>query len=246
MLMATVIIVTYNQENTIAEAIESVLCQQTSYSFEIWIADDCSADSTTTICRNYATKNPEKIRLFVQEKNTNLSHIRSILCKLHSRYFSILDGDDCWCNKDKLEVAIGILERNPEYTVFAHDTIYCNKKDNTKKSLVHDIHRKKITNPVLLEMAPYMHTSSRVYRNVIDFDTIPERFPLLDVNLYYLMLDAGPLYFYDEPMSIYNITGNGIWSKLNSGERANTIYETHKIVNEMLGYKYDKFFKSGR
>jgi hypothetical protein len=37
--------------------------------------------------------------------------------------------------------------------------------------------------------------------------------------LFYSMLNKGPLYYYDKVMSVYNITGTGIWSKLSKKQQ---------------------------
>ncbi len=242
--MMTVIIVAYNNADTIAAAIESVLGQKTSYPYEIWISEDCSEDATVEICREYQAKHPGKVRLFAQQTNTKLLHLRSTLQKVRSRYFAVLDGDDSWCHENKLQIALDTLEMYPEYVTFAHDTVYFNHRDKASRSLVHDIHKVKIRNPLSLVTAPYLHTSARVHRNVIDFGSIPERFPLLDIYLYYLMLDRGPLYYCDEQMSMYNITGAGMWSRLTADEQARASTEAFMAVNEMLGYRYDRYFRT--
>ena len=50
----SVIMTTYNHERYIAEAIESVLRQQTSFGVEIVVGEDCSTDRTLNIVRDYA------------------------------------------------------------------------------------------------------------------------------------------------------------------------------------------------
>lgn len=66
----SVIILTYNQQHTIAQAIESVLAQDTSeYRVEIVIGDDGSTDATREICSGYAARYPERIRLMPEAPN---------------------------------------------------------------------------------------------------------------------------------------------------------------------------------
>jgi len=240
--LITVIIVTYNHEDRIANAIESVLCQKTSYPYEIWIAEDCSTDGTADICREYELKYPGKIRLFAQEKNTNLLHLRDMLCKVHSKYFAVLDGDDVWCHPDKLQISVNFLESDLSFSIFAHDTIYYDHLEDSKRSLVHDVLHAKVQNPITLTTAPYLHTSARLYRNIVDFKSISDKFPLLDIFVYFLFLDKGYLYYYDVPMSVYNITGTGLWSKLNQNEQAHDSAKAYALVNEMLDYRYDDYF----
>jgi len=45
----SVLMVTYNHERFIAQAIESVLAQHVGFEYEIVVGEDCSTDSTRTI-----------------------------------------------------------------------------------------------------------------------------------------------------------------------------------------------------
>ena len=53
----SVIVCTYNQEQTIARSLESILAQKTDFPYEIILADDCSSDSTP----RYAPTMPDDI-----------------------------------------------------------------------------------------------------------------------------------------------------------------------------------------
>ena len=45
-IQVSVCVVSYNQENYIAECLESLVTQQTSFKFEIIVGEDCSTDNT--------------------------------------------------------------------------------------------------------------------------------------------------------------------------------------------------------
>jgi len=49
-LTVAVEMVTYNHEKYIAQAIESVMMQQTTFQYKLIIAEDCSTDNTGKIC----------------------------------------------------------------------------------------------------------------------------------------------------------------------------------------------------
>ena len=111
MPLVNVLIVTYNQEKYISQAIESVLTQKTNFSFTIILSDDCSVDSTSEICREYAKKYHSKI---VYNRNIeNLGLVRNYkiafdLCD--AKYIAILEGDDYWIDEYKLQKQVDILE----------------------------------------------------------------------------------------------------------------------------------------
>ena len=243
--LLTVIIITYNHKNSIADAVDSVLEQKTTYPYEIWLCDDCSTDGTTTICSDYANKYPDKIKLFAQPVNTysnKIPHFIIAFRKVKTKYLSMLEGDDAWCDVNKIQTALEILENNPQYITFAHDTLVNDIKQGTKKSLVHEIHKTEIQNPVTFENITYLHTSSRIHRNVFKFPEV--RYVYKDLFLFYIYLDKGPLYYHDKIMSIYNITGTGVWSSLSTTEvnKANALLQ-YKL-NVFFNYKHDAFFTS--
>ena len=49
----TIFMPVYNGEKFIARALESILMQETSYHYKIWIMDDCSTDNTNSILKTY-------------------------------------------------------------------------------------------------------------------------------------------------------------------------------------------------
>src|ERR1017187_7243265 len=64
-----VLMLTYNHEKFIAQALESVFMQKADFPFELVIGDDCSTDGTREIVREYSQKYPEIIRAHLRERN---------------------------------------------------------------------------------------------------------------------------------------------------------------------------------
>lgn len=112
-------IVAYNQESYIGEAIESVLMQDVSIPFTIFIGEDCSTDNTGQICKDFKNKFSERIRLISNDQNLglvkNTNNILKYILDSGYQYIAMLDGDDYWTDKFKLQKEIDYLEKNPEY-----------------------------------------------------------------------------------------------------------------------------------
>jgi glycosyltransferase involved in cell wall biosynthesis len=112
-------IVAYNQESYIGEAIESVLMQDVSIPFTVFIGEDCSTDSTLKICLDFKNRFPEKILLLHNKKNIglvrNTNNVLKYIIESGYRYTAMLDGDDYWNDKLKLQKEIDYLEKNPDY-----------------------------------------------------------------------------------------------------------------------------------
>ena len=68
-IKASVLMVTYNHQEFIAQALDSVLMQEVDFEYEIIIGEDCSTDNTRQIVIDYQRKYPDKIRLLLPEVN---------------------------------------------------------------------------------------------------------------------------------------------------------------------------------
>lgn len=110
-----VVMVTYNQEKFIAKAIESVLLQDKWADSKLIIGDDCSTDGTLRICKEYAEKFPDNIVLLESDFNRGLiNNYLNCFNYCSSDYIAILEGDDYWIDKFKLNKQIKVLEDNNE------------------------------------------------------------------------------------------------------------------------------------
>jgi glycosyltransferase involved in cell wall biosynthesis len=112
-------IITYNQEQYIAQCLESALAQVVSFDFEIVIGEDKSTDGTLEICRKYAMQYPDKIRLI--ERETNLGMFGNWTNTFESctgKYIAICEGDDYWTDPLKLQKQVDFLEANSEFGLY--------------------------------------------------------------------------------------------------------------------------------
>lgn len=123
----SVIIVAYNIEKYIEEAIKSVLNQ--SYDdYEIIIIDDCSEDNTQEVINKYSSN--EKVRIYKTKKNTGTAGgPRNLGIKYaQGEYILFLDGDDKLYNENVL-LNISNLIGNNEY-----DLLYLSYQDLGNKN----------------------------------------------------------------------------------------------------------------
>ena len=68
-ILVSVLCITYNQKEYIAQTIESIVEQKTSFNYELIIHDDCSTDGTQEILRKLKAQYPQKIKLLLEEEN---------------------------------------------------------------------------------------------------------------------------------------------------------------------------------
>jgi glycosyltransferase involved in cell wall biosynthesis len=105
--LISIIIPTYNQENLISDAIESVLMQDYD-NFEIIIADDCSTDNTKNIVNSYTDP-----RIKYYKNSTNLGRVKNYHNALYNltngEWVLNLDGDDFFTDNTYLSSAVNAL-----------------------------------------------------------------------------------------------------------------------------------------
>lgn len=123
MNILSVCIRTHNQERFIREALDSVLCQKTTFAFEVIVSDDASSDGTVVILQEYAIKYPTKIRLLLSETNLGgPNNLKRVIEASQSKYITCLDGDDYYTDMYKLQKQVDFLEAHPEYAACFHNT----------------------------------------------------------------------------------------------------------------------------
>ncbi len=111
----SVIVLTYNQEDTIGEALDSILAQEAPFEFEIVVSDDCSYDSTARICRDYADFYPDCVRFRQTSRNLGLvKNYYDTLRMCRGDYIADLAGDDRWTDPLKITKEAELLDRAPE------------------------------------------------------------------------------------------------------------------------------------
>ncbi|MBQ2210791.1 MAG: glycosyltransferase [Prevotella sp.] len=131
--MISVIVCTYNQEDTIARTLDSILMQQCHVPFEIIIGEDCSTDRTGDICREYAKKHPEKIKLFTNPHNKGvIDNYFDCLLAAQGDYIADCAGDDFWVDNQKLEKEINIMESDDSITLV--HTAWRSYNEHTKEA----------------------------------------------------------------------------------------------------------------
>lgn len=94
----TVLVITYNQEKHIENALNSIIVQK-EYVHEIIISDDCSTDSNWEIISNYAKKYPDLIKPLRNSKNLGIfGNIESLYSLPTGDLVFWLAGDDAFCD----------------------------------------------------------------------------------------------------------------------------------------------------
>jgi glycosyltransferase involved in cell wall biosynthesis len=124
--IVSIIIPAFNAQNTIVEAVNSVL-DGTYKNIEILIINDASTDNTEKVINQLAQKY-SLIKLHTNELNLGISKSRNLLIKqAKGKYIAFLDSDDTW-EPNKLEKCIQTLRENPDLKAVGHAMRYLGKQ----------------------------------------------------------------------------------------------------------------------
>lgn len=113
--LVSVILIFFNEEKFIHEAIESVLAQ-TYYHWELLLVNDGSRDNSTEIAHSYVRQAPEKIHYLEHKggQNLGMSVSRNLgIERAQGKYLTFIDGDDVWLPQ-KLQQQVKLIESQPE------------------------------------------------------------------------------------------------------------------------------------
>lgn len=143
--LVSVIMLTYNHEKYIAQALDSVLMQKTDFDYEVLIGDDASTDGTVNILKSYQSRFSDRIHLFLNRENTGATrNAYRLLIRAKGQYLASCEGDDYWTDPEKLSIQVKFLQAHPELVGCAH---YCDIVDENgikwKKQKLSWVHYKK-------------------------------------------------------------------------------------------------------
>ena len=114
----SVVVCTYNQQSTIGRTLDSILAQRCHVPMEVVIGDDHSTDATLTVCRQYAARHPDIVRIVEQASNRGLlNNYFDCLLETRGRYIADCAGDDFWTDPLKLEKQVTVLQQHPEVSM---------------------------------------------------------------------------------------------------------------------------------
>ncbi|CAG5079714.1 glycosyltransferase family 2 protein [Parvicella tangerina] len=264
-MKVSVVVVTYNHQNYIAECLDSIFRQKVTFDFEVIIGNDHSTDRTAEIIEEYAQKYenltsyipPEEKRVFIQGRPTGRYNIISAISRAKGEYIAQLDGDDFWSDMNKLQEQVDFLDSN-QNCIACHtwhsylrmeNGNWVEKKAPTK---THGYSNEKFSDvQKILENKLRIKSRTVMFRNIVE---IPEKFkevPYGDIGFSILLGKYGEYGFIDEPMAVYRVHEDGL-SSSNKDRKHRLVHDRFNLLEsfyfakEVFGNKYDivlnKFF----
>jgi glycosyltransferase involved in cell wall biosynthesis len=241
-MKVSVLMITYNHERFIAQALDSVLMQQVDFGYEIVIGEDCSTDATRAILLDYKKKYPDIIRVLLPEKNLGmLGNFAATLDECRGDYIALLDGDDYWTSPDKLQRQVDYLDHHPECSACFHNALVVHDDAPERDHLFHEPPLQKPFYDLQdIVSSHFIPVCSTVFRARL-FSSFPEWYagmPMQDWPLHILNAEHGTYGYIDDVMAAYRVHGGSAWSvRSRLAVLDKTIYACH-TVKGYLGGRY--------
>jgi len=246
----SVVVISYNQENYIAECLNGILKQKGDFIIELVVGDDCSTDRTLEIIKNFAEQydnNDIQLKILATEKNIGMTkNLQRCLYACTGDYVAICEGDDYWIDPLKLQKQMSFLTAHPDCSVCFHRIyIYYQNTDKfgvfePKLKLVGDIFT---TKDLVLEY--FIGNLSCCMYNAKYLKQIREDLFNLFIgdwmfNIYYSQF--GNIGYINDLMSVYRKHNSGSWAGKSTNETNKRLYSYINSYNKYLNFEYDKEF----
>jgi glycosyltransferase involved in cell wall biosynthesis len=238
----SVMMITYNHERFIAQALESVLAQRVNFDYEIVIGEDCSTDGTRQILMDFCRRYPKRIVPLLRDKNVGpMRNLEATLAACRGQYLALLEGDDYWTSPEKLERQVNFLDIHPGSSICCHRVRFLNETGFAEADVFPSLPAGTYTIQDLLK-GNFVMTCSAVLRR----DLVPalphwfRKMKLGDWPMFALAARHGSIELMDEVMAAYRVHTGGTWSSLSLIARLREGSTMLKALDRHLEFQYTR------
>lgn len=225
-----IILITYNQERYIRQAVESIFLQQVAddVKVRVIVADDHSTDGTLERIREQVIGDREQGTrkqsgrfewvFLPEEANMGIAaNYKRAIAATTADYVAILEGDDYWEDAYRLQKHIDYLSAHSDCVITKNQYLQYSQRQQEWESLPQE--PQIITLREIINHYPLANLSASVYRGdvlrnmddrVFEFGD-RQRHEATDWYMTLEVMKHGYMYIFDEVMSIYRVdTGSNI------------------------------------
>ena len=230
--LISVIVCTYNQQDTIGRTLDSILAQNCHLPVEIVIGEDGSTDGTLAVCQRYEQQYPDKIRILANFPNRGfVRNYFDCLRACRGKYIADCSGDDFWIDATKLEESSLILDKNPNVGIVHTDWLRYDERTGQMQppSASPSVSpsgesytvspRGDLLGDILMPgQRPAIHLCTSLYRNdwarqaMQDYPQFfdPDAYRCEDIQIAFFLARMGDVAYIDRPTLAYSCGGNTI------------------------------------
>jgi hypothetical protein len=244
--LVSVLIITYNHERFIAQAVQSALDQERSFPMEIVISDDNSSDATRAIVKRLAAEHPDTVRDVSSGTRLGIGgNFHHAYSHCRGEFIAMLDSDDYWLSRDKLARQIAMLREDPHCVLSYHNAVMM--MESTGEARV------KLAGPVedirsgvfFLQRNP-ITTMTAVFRKILPAEELQTLIGLTfqDLPLWILLAERGTMRCLPDLFGVYRVHGGSTYSRMGATEallaRRKSLAAVRPFVSTATGAAMDR------
>lgn len=263
-VMVSVCCLAYNHEKYIRHTLEGFVNQRTNFKYEVIVHDDASTDKTKSIIEEFCREYPNIIKPIFQVENQYATKgivtiDECMYSKVNGKYVCYCEGDDYWCDDDKLQKQFDVLEDHPECSICVHKVQCINEDDSDNGGVIPEgqyqikegiVDEEMICKAFWIREGYPFHTSSYFVRRGVVERLLRDRIPTFsyfngDMNILRVSFCEGKFYYIDRVMSKRRLLSIGSW---NSRQRLlpreeKVVYAKKQLQGELAfsGYTHHKY-----
>ncbi len=256
-IKVSVIVITYNHEKYILEALNGIAKQKVFFDYEVIIHDDASTDDTQALIKQFVSEHPEmKFKLILQTENQYSKKIKFtnkyIYPLVEGEYMIVCEGDDYWIDPDKLQKQADIMDSHPECVATGHNCLVVDENGKGYEKNPYRIYGPFKTHifcldelafgsypgqtaTLLIRANPYLQT---LEKHVDAFHAIRANGDKKKITE---LLLNGSIYYLEDFMSAYRVvlTGGDSWS--NNNYKKNRLYQSYVDAKDCRKYAWEVY-----
>ena len=235
-IMVSVCCLCYNQKDTVARMMDSIVSQKTSFPFEVVIHDDASTDGTREIIEEYAGRYPEIIVPILQDENQYSKGVRPdlfVISQIKGKYAAFCEGDDYWYDEAKLQRQVDGLEKYPSCSFSVHNVKKKNARDGKDLGKFPPVPipegcmkaEEYIKQELGNDNWMFQTSAVMVRRDILkeyysEFENgFMSKFMVGDLPLVLYALSKGDAYYINRDMSVYSVESGGFMSSIRKNRK---------------------------
>lgn len=252
MPLVTVVVLTYNHEQFIAECLNSVLNQIGHFRMRVIVINDASSDQTAQVVQKIIDgRNNDCLEIEIYTNKNNCGVVKNIHTAIRMAvgcdYLTFCEGDDFWRTETRIQSHLDFLSENSK-CVISFNTIELCSSDGSEKS-VYDEHE-KLTQKVLsgesLSEYNWIGNFTACFYDGNLTKIIPDNlFDMYTVDWMFNMYCSqfGSIGHLRYPLSVYRQHEGGQWSNLKFYDKNFKLVGLIDKYNMFLDYQYNDGFQ---
>lgn len=245
----SILLVTYNHENHIRQALDALLGQIFDGRVEVIVADDASSDNTLSIIKSFEGKD-QRFAFTYLDNSKNLGITKNYergFAACSGQYVAVLEGDDYWISPFKLQRQMAFLDTHWEcdlcsvnYFVFEENRLHFYPRTTIGNGHRLVSARDLIADNLVGNFSTCMYRKSALNTLPAELFTICSYDWIVNICI----ARKSMIGFLEEPMTVYRLHSNGVWSQTPHVEKLKAQLEVIPSYDALTGHAYHPEFEA--